>query len=76
MSSIDIPILQGPLTPSSINNWLLHVEDSLEVWSAMNADKTLKPNLQIVLSGLKMEVSAVNWWNENRDALKKLSTWA
>lgn len=73
MSSIDIPILQGPLTPSSINNWLLHVEDSLEVWSAMNADKT---DLQIVLSGLKMEASGVDWWNENRDALKKLSTWA
>ena len=29
--------------------------DSFEVWSAMNSDKVLKPSLQIVLAGLKMD---------------------
>jgi hypothetical protein len=42
----------------------------------MNSDKVLKPSLQIVLAGLKMDSPpAKHWWNENRDELKLLPTW-
>lgn len=46
------------------------------MWSALNADQVMPPQLHIVFTGLKLEESSTSlWWSENRDALKQLSTW-
>ena len=76
MTKIELPLLTGELDTTNISSWLNLCADSFEVWSAMNADKTIKASLQIVLAGLKMDSPpAKHWWNENRDELKLLPTW-
>ena len=76
MTKIDLPVLTGELDTGNVSSWLNLCTDSFEVWSAMNSDKTMKVSLQIVLAGLKMESpQAKHWWNENRDELKKLTSW-
>ena len=76
MTTIDLPLLTGELDAANITSWLNLCTDSFEVWSALNSEKPVKPSLQIVLAGLKMESPlAKHWWNENRDELKVLPTW-
>jgi hypothetical protein len=72
---LEIPVLSGVLDASNVNSWLNLCQDSFEVHAAFNSS-TLKPSVQIVLAGIKMEaVAARSWWNENREELKALSTW-
>ena len=72
---LDIPVLAGVLDVSTVNAWLNLCQDSFEVHAAMN-NSTLKPFIQIVLAGIKMEATAARgWWNDNRDELKGLATW-
>lgn len=74
MSNIDLPALIGDL---NVTSWLNLCEDSFEAWSAMNCDKVIKVSLQILLAGLKMESApAKHWWNDNRDDLKLVTSWA
>jgi len=74
-TKLEIPVLSGVLDASNINAWLNLCQDSFEVHAAVNAS-TLKPSIQIVLAGIKMEAPAAkSWWNENRDELKILTTW-
>ena len=76
MTKIELPLLTSELDAPNVTSWLNLCMDSFEVWSAMNFDKTMKPSLQIVLAGLKMDSPpAKNWWNENHDTLKLLPTW-
>jgi len=72
---LEIPVLSGVLDTSNINVWLNLCQDSFEVHAAVNAS-TLKPAIQIVLVGIKMEAPAAkSWWNKNCDKLKILTTW-
>jgi Retrotransposon gag protein len=74
-TKLEIPVLSGVLDASTVNAWLNLCQDSFEVHAAVNSS-TLKPTIQIVLAGIKMEASAAkSWWNENRDELKALTTW-
>ena len=76
MTKIELPLLTSELDAPNVTSWLSLCMASFEVWSAMNSDKTMKPSLQIVLAGLKMDSPpAKNWWNENCDTLKLLPTW-
>ncbi|KAJ7187247.1 hypothetical protein C8R46DRAFT_1207206 [Mycena filopes] len=76
MSKLEFPKLTEELTPAIINGWLGRCEDTYEAWQALNSDKTMPPRTLITLAGLKMEEStAATWWNENRETLKKLSSW-
>lgn len=73
-TKLEIPVLSGHLDASSVNAWLNLCQDSFEVHAALNS--ALKPGIQIVLAGIKMEAPAArSWWNENRDELKLLTTW-
>jgi len=72
---LEILVLSGVLDASTVNAWLNLCQDSFEVHAAVNSS-TLKPTIQIVLAGIKMEATAAkSWWNENRDELKTLTTW-
>ena len=74
-TKLDIPVLAGVLNAPNINSWLNLCQDSFEVHAAINST-TLKPAIQIVLCGLKMEAPAAkSWWNESRDELKALTSW-
>ncbi|KAF6741210.1 hypothetical protein DFP72DRAFT_1118012 [Ephemerocybe angulata] len=74
---LDLPSLSDPLTASSVKAWLERCEDAFEAWSMMNPEKELKPALKILLAGLKMEaLEASQWWGENRDTLKALTTFS
>jgi hypothetical protein len=56
-------------------SWLNLCQDSFEVHAAINSS-TLKPSVQIVLAGIKMDAPAAKTsWNENRDDLKTLGSW-
>ncbi len=75
-TKIDLPKLTGDLTASSVTTWLNLCQDSFEAWSLMNPDCKLPVPLQILLAGLKLEApAAAQWWSENREGLKVLSTW-
>ncbi|KAJ7855646.1 hypothetical protein B0H14DRAFT_3448956 [Mycena olivaceomarginata] len=64
------------LSPAAIHGWLGRCKDTFESWQAMNPDKTKTAHTLITLASLKMEEStAVTWWNENREKLKKLGSW-
>jgi hypothetical protein len=77
MSKLDYPKLNEELSPTVIHGWLGRCEDTFESWQAMNPDKLIAARTLIMLAGLKMEESmAATWWNENRDKLKKLESWA
>jgi len=53
------------------------VEDTFEAWAGLNPNRILKPELQILLSGLNMEDPAASeWWRENRGHLKQLKSWS
>jgi len=72
---LDVPVLSGDLDTSNVTSWLNLCQDTFEVHAAINSS-TVKPSLQIVLAGIKMEAPAAkSWWNENRDDLKALTTW-
>lgn len=74
-TKLEIPVLSGILDASNINSWLNLCQDLFEVHAAVNLS-TLKPSIQIVLTGIKMEaVAARSWWNENHEELKVLATW-
>ena len=74
-TKLDIPVLSGILNASNVNVWLNLCQDSFEVHVAVNSS-TLKPSIQVVLAGIKMEAPAAkSWWNENREELKALTTW-
>ena len=74
-TKLEIPVLSGVLDASNINSWLNLCQDLFEVYAAVNSS-TLKPLIQIVLTGIKIEaVVARSWWNENRDELKALMMW-
>jgi len=74
-TKLEIPVLTGVLDASNVNAWLNLCQDSFEVHAAVNSS-TLKPSIQIVLAGIKMEAAgAKSWWNENREELKALATW-
>ena len=74
-TKLDVPVLTGILNAPNINFWLNLCQDSFEVQAAITSTM-LRPAIQIVLCGLKMEAPAVkSWWNENRDQLKLLATW-
>jgi hypothetical protein len=76
MLKLDIPVFFGPLEPAAINAWIDRCENSYLMWSALNADQVMPPQLRIVLAGLKLEESSTSlWWSENCDALKQLTTW-
>ncbi|KAJ7353153.1 hypothetical protein DFH08DRAFT_804738 [Mycena albidolilacea] len=74
---VDFPKLMEELTPAAIDGWLGRCEDTYKAWLAMNPEKSLAPKVRITLAGLRMEQkAAATWWNENRAALKELTTWA
>ena len=74
-TKLEIPVLSGILDASNVNSWLNLCQDSFEVHAAVNSS-TLKPSIQIVLAGIKIEaVAARSLWNENREELKVLATW-
>ncbi|KAK0463673.1 uncharacterized protein EV420DRAFT_1519431 [Desarmillaria tabescens] len=74
-SKLDLPTLAN-VTSIAALTWLTRCADSFEAWSALNADKKIKPETQILVAGLKMEhAEAAAWWNENRESLKKLASW-
>ncbi|KAK0458654.1 uncharacterized protein EV420DRAFT_1642998 [Desarmillaria tabescens] len=74
-SKLDLPTLTS-ITSTDVLIWLTRCADSFEAWSALNNDKKLKPETQILVAGLKMEhAEATAWWNENREALKKIMSW-
>lgn len=76
MTKIDLPTLTGNLNAANVTSWLNLCEDSFEAWSAMNSDKVMKISLQILLAGLKMDSTpAKQWWNDNLDELKLLTSW-
>ncbi|KAJ7709213.1 hypothetical protein B0H16DRAFT_1745975 [Mycena metata] len=76
MSKLKFPKLTDELTPTVINRWLGCCEDTYEAWQALNLDKSMPPRTVITLAGLWMEErTAATWWNENREALKKIGTW-
>ncbi|KAJ7207222.1 hypothetical protein GGX14DRAFT_396633 [Mycena pura] len=76
MSKLEFPKLSEDLSPAVINGWLGRCEDTYEAWQALNPEKLMPPRTVITLAGLRMEErTAATWWNENRDALKKLGTW-
>jgi hypothetical protein len=75
LTKLDIPTLSGSLDASTVNRWLNLCQDLFEVHAALNTT-VLKPMIQIVLAGIKMEApTARNWWNENCEELKALTTW-
>ncbi|KAJ2927448.1 hypothetical protein H1R20_g9643, partial [Candolleomyces eurysporus] len=74
---INVPALTAPLTASSVKAWLDCCEDAFEVYSIMHPDCELKASLKILLARLKMEApEASQWWGENWDTLKVLTTYA
>ncbi|PBK78918.1 hypothetical protein ARMSODRAFT_1078375 [Armillaria solidipes] len=74
-SKLDLPTLTS-ITSTDVLLWLTRCADSFEAWSALNGDKTIKPETQILVAGLKMEhAEASAWWNENRETLKKIVLW-
>ncbi|KAK0235543.1 hypothetical protein EDD85DRAFT_968606 [Armillaria nabsnona] len=74
-SKLDLPTLAN-ITSIAVLTWLTRCADSFEAWSALNSDKKIKPETQILVAGLKLEhAEAAAWWNENRESLKKLPTW-
>ncbi|KAK0235082.1 hypothetical protein EDD85DRAFT_791981 [Armillaria nabsnona] len=74
-SKLDLPTLTS-ITSTDVLLWLTCCADSFEAWSALNGDKTIKPETQILVAGLKMEhAEASAWWNENRETLKKILLW-
>jgi hypothetical protein len=76
-TKLELPTLAGTLDASTISNWLNLCADSFEAFSLMNPTRTIDDSLRILLAGLKMEApAAATWWNENRDSLKALTTWA
>ena len=75
MRILKIPVLSGIFDASTVNAWLNLCQDSFEVHAAVNRS-ILKPSIQIVLAGIKMEAAAVkSWWNENHKKLKTLMAW-
>ncbi|KAK0219570.1 hypothetical protein EDD85DRAFT_797219 [Armillaria nabsnona] len=74
-SKLDLPMLAN-ITSIAVLTWLTHCADSFEAWSALNSDKKIKLEMQILVAGLKLEHAEVAaWWNENWELLKKLETW-
>ncbi|KAK0236868.1 hypothetical protein EDD85DRAFT_790600 [Armillaria nabsnona] len=74
-SKLDLPTLAN-VTSIAILTWLTCCADSFEAWSTLNSDKKIKPEMQILVAGLKLEhAEAAAWWNENWESLKKLATW-
>ena len=74
-TKLEISVLSGVLGALNVNSWLNLCKDSFEVHAAVNSS-TLKPSIQIILAGIKMEAVAVrSWWNENYEELKVLATW-
>lgn len=74
-SKLDLPTLTSIMS-TDVLLWLTHCADSFEAWSALNGDKMIKLETQILVAGLKMEhAEASAWWNENREMLKKILLW-
>ncbi|KAJ7682827.1 hypothetical protein DFH06DRAFT_1119957 [Mycena polygramma] len=77
MSKLEFPKLTEDLTPAVIHGWIGRCEDTFEAWQALNPERKMEPRTLITLAGLKMEEStAATWWNENRDDMKKLGSFA
>ncbi|KAJ7784224.1 hypothetical protein B0H16DRAFT_1708957 [Mycena metata] len=75
MSKLEFPKLSDKLTPASVNGWIGRCEDTYNAWQGMKPDRSVDTKLLITLAGLRLEeLSAVIWWNENCDTLKKLLT--
>ncbi|KAF7299491.1 Reverse transcriptase domain-containing protein [Mycena indigotica] len=71
---IVFPAFTDEPTPLSIRSWIGRCEDTMESFEAMNPSHNLTARNFITLAGLKLEQRAVSdWWEENRDELKKLS---
>ncbi|KAH6891978.1 hypothetical protein BKA70DRAFT_1440937 [Coprinopsis sp. MPI-PUGE-AT-0042] len=76
-TKLDLPSLVSPVSPSSVNAWLDGCEDAFEVFTTMNPTTDIKVSAQITMVGLKMVApEAAQWWNENRAAMKALTTYA
>jgi hypothetical protein len=76
-TKIDIPPLSGQLDAPAITAWLATCEDTFEAWDLLNPSRPLDTGLRVLLAGLKLESPlAAQWWCENREILKKSTTWA
>jgi len=76
-TKIDIPALSRMLDAPTITAWLAMCEDTFKAWDLLNPTRPLDTNLRILLIGFKLESPvAAQWWCENREALKKLASWA
>ncbi|KAK0183579.1 hypothetical protein F5146DRAFT_1149975 [Armillaria mellea] len=74
-SKLDLPTLTS-ITSTDVLLWLTCYADSFKAWSALNGDKMIKPETQILVAGLKLEhTEASAWWNKNRETLKKIVLW-
>ncbi|KAF7301011.1 hypothetical protein MIND_00664700 [Mycena indigotica] len=72
---ISFPAFTDDPTPLSVRSWIGRCEDTIESFEAVNPTHGLATRNFITLAGLKLEQRAVsNWWEENRDELKKLSS--
>ncbi|KAK0447951.1 hypothetical protein EV421DRAFT_1900605 [Armillaria borealis] len=51
---LDLPMLAN-VTSIVVLTWLTRYADSFEAWSALNSDKKIKLEMQILVAGLKLE---------------------
>lgn len=73
---LELPKLLSPVTANSVKAWLDGCEDAHEVYQLTYPDQEVKPQLRILMAGLKMDApEASQWWSENREALKALTKW-
>ncbi|KAF7795155.1 hypothetical protein EIP86_006304, partial [Pleurotus ostreatoroseus] len=76
---VEIPALSGPLTHGTVTTWLNSCSDVFEMLLLVDpaAAANYSPRAQILFAGIKMtEPTAAAWWNEHRDELKALPSWA
>ncbi|KAG6853368.1 hypothetical protein C0991_004927 [Blastosporella zonata] len=78
MASKIISSFVGPITPTSIEEWLAQCKDNFEIYAATKGEKSLDLTVKtkICLTGTQLQDStAAAWWNAGRMEFLKLESW-
>jgi hypothetical protein len=75
--TLRLPSLLEKFSQKDVTNWLGGCDDALEIFDALaGSEYVISEKTKILMAGTKMEGEGKTWWNDQREALKKLNTWA